>query len=143
MPFQMIYGSSSIGSRTPSVKPLRVGADSMVMRMTPVGLTRVQDNAIRALLLSNTDHEFSLPSLISFFLLFYGLAIVTTGVAVPSGLFVPCILCGASYGRAVGFLMTEFYPVRACVCVCGVRVGGACGCWVSVARPPLGFRTFT
>jgi H+/Cl- antiporter ClcA len=80
--------------------------------MTSEGRRRVQDNAIRALLLSNTDHEFSLPSLISFFLLFYGLAIVTTGVAVPSGLFVPCILCGASYGRAVGFLMTEIYPVR-------------------------------
>jgi hypothetical protein len=45
--------------------------------------------------------------------LFYALAIITTGVTVPSGLFVPCILCGASYGRAVGFLMTELYPVCA------------------------------
>jgi chloride channel 7 len=46
-------------------------------------------------------------SLTIFFLFFYALSILTYGVAVPSGLFVPCILCGASYGRLVGMFMTE------------------------------------
>lgn len=29
--------------------------------------------------------------------------------SVPAGLFVPGILCGASYGRLVGYAMTEFH----------------------------------
>jgi len=66
-----------------------------------------QDNAIRALFSSNTGHEYSVFTLTTFFLFFYALSILTYGVAVPSGLFVPSILCGATYGRLVGMLMTE------------------------------------
>mmetsp|Transcript_11530 Transcript_11530/g.32699 ORF Transcript_11530/g.32699 Transcript_11530/m.32699 type:complete len:826 (+) Transcript_11530:309-2786(+) len=66
-----------------------------------------QDNAIRALFSSNTDHEYSVTTLTLFFVFFFGLSILTYGVTVPSGLFVPSILCGASYGRLVGMLMTE------------------------------------
>mmetsp|Transcript_33733 Transcript_33733/g.86204 ORF Transcript_33733/g.86204 Transcript_33733/m.86204 type:complete len:833 (-) Transcript_33733:225-2723(-) len=66
-----------------------------------------QDNAIRSLFSSNTGHEYSVSTLTIFFLFFYALSILTYGVAVPSGLFVPCILCGASYGRLVGMFMTE------------------------------------
>eukprot|EP00241_Pyramimonas_parkeae_P016914 CAMPEP_0114281078 /NCGR_PEP_ID=MMETSP0059-20121206/2786_1 /TAXON_ID=36894 /ORGANISM="Pyramimonas parkeae, Strain CCMP726" /LENGTH=755 /DNA_ID=CAMNT_0001401535 /DNA_START=189 /DNA_END=2456 /DNA_ORIENTATION=- len=68
-----------------------------------------QDNAIRALFGSNTDHEFDVTSLTTFFLFFYALAILTYGISVPAGLFVPGILCGASYGRLVGYAMTEFH----------------------------------
>ena len=60
---------------------------------------RAQDNAIRSLFSSNTDHEYDVISLTTFFLFFYGLSILTIGINVPSGLFVPCILCGATYGR--------------------------------------------
>ena len=33
------------------------------------------------------------------------LAVVTYGIAVPSGLFVPCILIGSGYGRCIGELL--------------------------------------
>lgn len=42
-----------------------------------------------------------------FFVFFYLLAILTYGVSIPSGLFVPCILCGASYGRIMGIYMSD------------------------------------
>ena len=66
-----------------------------------------QDNAIRALFSSKSDHEYSVFALTTFFFFFYFLAILTYGVSVPSGLFVPSILCGAAYGRLVGMVMTE------------------------------------
>lgn len=47
---------------------------------------------------------FSLTSLWIFFICFYFLACWTYGASVPSGLFVPCLLCGAAYGRFIGEL---------------------------------------
>jgi len=41
---------------------------------------------------------------------FYALAIVTHGVALPTGLFVPSILCGAAYGRLVGVFVADTHP---------------------------------
>ena len=48
---------------------------------------------------------FSMPSLGIFFVCFFLLACWTYGVAVPSGLFVPSLLCGAAYGRFVANLL--------------------------------------
>lgn len=39
--------------------------------------------------------------LLLFCLMYFVLAVITYGMAVPSGLFVPCILIGASMGRTV------------------------------------------
>ncbi|XP_068700527.1 H(+)/Cl(-) exchange transporter 6-like isoform X2 [Montipora foliosa] len=61
-----------------------------------------QESAIRQLF--HLDGEFSLTSLGIFFICFYFLACWTYGASVPSGLFVPCLLCGAAYGRFVGEL---------------------------------------
>ena len=55
-------------------------------------------------LLYNIAGEFSLTSLAIFFICFYFLACWTYGTSVPSGLFVPCLLCGAAYGRFIGEL---------------------------------------
>ncbi|KAM1014746.1 hypothetical protein ACFX2I_044580 [Malus domestica] len=63
------------------------------------------DNAIRNLLSSSSDGEFRLSTLIVFFVTVYFLGIVTYGIAVPSGLFIPVILAGSSYGRVVGTLL--------------------------------------
>ncbi|CAN6584649.1 unnamed protein product [Malus baccata var. baccata] len=63
------------------------------------------DNAIRNLLSSSSDGEFRLSTLIVFFVTVYCLGIVTYGIAVPSGLFIPVILAGSSYGRVVGTLL--------------------------------------
>ncbi|XVF75077.1 hypothetical protein PTKIN_Ptkin13bG0159400 [Pterospermum kingtungense] len=63
------------------------------------------DDAIRNLLRSGTEKEFHLSTLFLFFVAIYCLGIITYGIAVPSGLFIPVILAGASYGRLTGTLL--------------------------------------
>ncbi|KAF6142205.1 hypothetical protein GIB67_037123 [Kingdonia uniflora] len=62
------------------------------------------DNAIRNLFSSNTKNEFYLLSLSIFFVAIYILGIITYGIAIPAGLFIPVILAGATYGRFFGTL---------------------------------------
>ncbi|KXJ22588.1 Chloride transport protein 6 [Exaiptasia diaphana] len=66
-----------------------------------------QEGAVKQLF--HLDGAFSLPSLAIFFICFYFLACWTYGASVPSGLFVPCLLCGASYGRFVGEVLRRFF----------------------------------
>ncbi|CAI5980177.1 unnamed protein product, partial [Closterium sp. NIES-64] len=68
-----------------------------------------QDDAIRNLFSSGTIQEYSATTLISFLLIFFCLAVLTYGIAVPSGQFVPGIMIGATYGRLVGMLMVHMY----------------------------------
>ncbi|CAL9112842.1 unnamed protein product [Musa acuminata var. zebrina] len=63
------------------------------------------DDAIRNLFSGGTNNEFHISTLIIFFAGVYCLGIVTYGIAIPSGLFIPVILAGASYGRLVGTLL--------------------------------------
>ncbi|KAJ3675314.1 hypothetical protein LUZ60_004356 [Juncus effusus] len=63
------------------------------------------EDAIRNLFSSGTENEFHLSSLFVFFTAIYCLGILTYGVAVPSGLFIPVILAGATYGRIVGTIL--------------------------------------
>ncbi|KAF6142204.1 hypothetical protein GIB67_037122 [Kingdonia uniflora] len=60
------------------------------------------DDAIRNLFSSNTENEFYYSSLFIFFTAIYILGVITYGIAIPSGLFIPVILAGASYGRLFG-----------------------------------------
>ncbi|GMG99852.1 hypothetical protein Nepgr_001692 [Nepenthes gracilis] len=62
------------------------------------------DDAIRNLFSTSTEHEFKISSLIIFFSAIYCLGIITYGIAIPAGLFIPVILAGATYGRLVGRL---------------------------------------
>ncbi|XP_071752492.1 H(+)/Cl(-) exchange transporter 6 isoform X2 [Centroberyx gerrardi] len=55
--------------------------------------------------LFHQDGTFSPVTLSVFFLLYFLLACWTYGVSVPSGLFVPALLCGASFGRLVANLL--------------------------------------
>ena len=41
--------------------------------------------------------------------MFYTLAVVTFGIAVPAGQFVPGIMIGSTYGRLVGMFVVSFY----------------------------------
>lgn len=66
------------------------------------------DDAIRNLFSSGTKSEFHVSSILLFFCAVYVLAIFSYGIAVPSGLFIPVILTGASYGRFVGMLFGSF-----------------------------------
>ncbi|CAI8611538.1 unnamed protein product [Vicia faba] len=66
------------------------------------------DDAIRNLFIAGTDKRFLLSSLLIFFVAIYFLGIITYGIAIPSGLFIPVILAGASYGRVAGSLLSPF-----------------------------------
>ncbi|XP_008801915.2 putative chloride channel-like protein CLC-g isoform X2 [Phoenix dactylifera] len=63
------------------------------------------DDTIRNLYSAGTDSVFQKSSILLFFVTSYFLGIVSYGLVAPSGLFVPLILTGATYGRLVGMLM--------------------------------------
>ncbi|XP_060930215.1 H(+)/Cl(-) exchange transporter 6 [Limanda limanda] len=62
-----------------------------------------QEAAIHQLL--HQDGTFSPMTLSVFFVLYFLLACWTYGVSVPSGLFVPSLLCGAAFGRLVANIL--------------------------------------
>lgn len=62
------------------------------------------DDAIRNLFSDTIIREFQISSLFIFFITIYFLGIVTYGIAIPAGLFIPVILGGGVYGRIVGRL---------------------------------------
>lgn len=64
-----------------------------------------QEEAIKQLFHQPETDGFSLRTLGFFFLFFFVLACWTYGTNVPSGLFVPSLLCGAAYGRFVARLL--------------------------------------
>ncbi|XP_061364284.1 chloride channel protein CLC-c-like isoform X2 [Gastrolobium bilobum] len=66
------------------------------------------DDAIRNLFSSRITKEFHISSLFIYFVTIYFLGIITYGIAIPSGLFIPVILAGAAYGRLIGRL---FEPI--------------------------------
>lgn len=67
------------------------------------------EDTVRNLFSKRTNGEFQFSSLFIYLGSAYSLALLTYGIAVPSGLFVPAILCGATYGRIVGMIMRIFY----------------------------------
>ncbi|GAB2232599.1 hypothetical protein Droror1_Dr00011640 [Drosera rotundifolia] len=63
------------------------------------------DDAIRNLFSGNTNSEFHGTTMIAFFVSCFFLSIISYGIVLPAGLFVPMIVTGAAYGRYVGMLM--------------------------------------
>jgi H+/Cl- antiporter ClcA len=45
-----------------------------------------------------------------FFAIWYLFTIYTSGTAVPSGIFMPCILVGCAYGRVYGIILEHWFP---------------------------------
>jgi len=68
-----------------------------------------QDDTIKNLFSTSTKEMFSATALVFYGVVFYFLAILTYGISVPSGLFIPCIICGSSYGRLIGMFMVKYY----------------------------------
>ncbi|KAJ6803983.1 putative chloride channel-like protein CLC-g [Iris pallida] len=68
-------------------------------------LFNTNDDSIRHLYSSGTDGHFDRSSVLLFLVASYFLGVISYGVVAPSGLFVPIILTGATYGRFVGLLM--------------------------------------
>uniref|UniRef100_A0A5B7C227 Chloride channel protein n=1 Tax=Davidia involucrata TaxID=16924 RepID=A0A5B7C227_DAVIN len=71
-------------------------------------LLTTNDDAVRNVFSINTPAEFTLLSLIIFFALYCILGLLTFGIAVPSGLFLPIILMGSAYGRMLGIAMGPY-----------------------------------
>lgn len=65
-----------------------------------------QESAI--LQLFHQDGTFSPVTLALFFILYFLLACWTFGTSVPSGLFVPSLLCGAAFGRLVANVLKSY-----------------------------------
>ncbi|GJN38414.1 hypothetical protein PR202_gb27451 [Eleusine coracana subsp. coracana] len=67
----------------------------------------INDDAIRNLYTTGTNDVYHPASMVTFFLASYALGILSYGVVAPSGLFVPIILTGATYGRLVAMLLGD------------------------------------
>ena len=88
---------------------------------------------------SSLAGTFSPVTLALFFVLYFLLACWTYGISVPSGLFVPSLLCGAAFGRLVANVLKRYSVcvcVRMCMCVhvCVCTHVCACAC-VHVSVP--------
>ncbi|XP_014509989.1 chloride channel protein CLC-b [Vigna radiata var. radiata] len=68
-------------------------------------LLTTNDDAVRNIFSTNTPFEYQPFSILIFFGLYCILGLITFGIAVPSGLFLPIILMGSGYGRLLGILM--------------------------------------
>lgn len=74
-------------------------------------LLTTNDDAVRNIFSVNTPGEFQVSSLIFYFVLYCILGLITFGIAVPSGLFLPIILMGAAYGRLLAIAMGSYTKI--------------------------------
>ncbi|KAL3526176.1 hypothetical protein ACH5RR_014548 [Cinchona calisaya] len=74
-------------------------------------LLTTNDDAVRNVFSINTSTEFDILSLTIFFVLYFILGLITFGIAVPSGLFLPIILMGSAYGRMLGIAMGPYTKI--------------------------------
>lgn len=74
-------------------------------------LLTTNDDAVRNIFSINTPSEFNLFTLAIFFALYCVLGLITFGIAVPSGLFLPIILMGSAYGRMLGVVMAPYTKI--------------------------------
>lgn len=58
------------------------------------------------ILLHDPESMFSVRTLSIFFVVYYLISCLTYGLAVPSGLFIPALLTGASWGRVIGVFVS-------------------------------------
>ncbi|XBH95600.1 hypothetical protein VPH35_086139 [Triticum aestivum] len=68
-------------------------------------MLNINDDAIRNLYATGTNDVYHRGSMLAFFVASYALGVLSYGVVAPSGLFVPIILTGATYGRLVAMLL--------------------------------------
>ena len=74
------------------------------------------DGAVKNIFSSATGNEFRQSSLMLYFVAIFTLGLVTYGLALPSGLFIPVILIGSAYGRSIGELIASFTGVDQGLC---------------------------
>ena len=68
---------------------------------------QLKENVIKEIM--SHAEDLSHISLLTFFLTFFPLQLITMGSAVPTGIFVPSILCGCALGGVFGKLMQHHW----------------------------------
>jgi chloride channel 7 len=68
------------------------------------------EKSVRALL-HDEKGTYAHGTLAIFAFLYFLLGTWTYGLSVPSGLFIPCLLCGAAWGRMIGMWMGEHFQI--------------------------------
>ncbi|GKA58987.1 chloride channel protein CLC-b-like protein [Tanacetum coccineum] len=71
-------------------------------------LLTTNDDAVRNIFSINTSTEYDTISLFIYFTLYCILGVITFGIAVPAGLFLPILLMGSAYGRMLGIAMEPY-----------------------------------
>ncbi|XP_078447465.1 chloride channel protein CLC-b-like [Wolffia australiana] len=71
-------------------------------------LHSTNDDAVRRVFSTATAGEFGTAALTAFFAFYCVLGLITFGIAVPSGLFLPIILMGSGYGRLIAVMASGF-----------------------------------
>lgn len=74
-------------------------------------LLTTNDDAVRNIFSINTSTEYHTISLLIFFALYCILGVITFGIAVPTGLFLPILLMGSAYGRMLGIAMESYTKI--------------------------------
>lgn len=111
--FPLIFGKCS------EAKEDSYNVDDLVQFFCPKGqfndlavlFLNPAEKAITQLLHFSTDtqeDEFSLLSLLVFAISFYFFTLITYGVSVPGGVFIPSMLCGAAWGRLLANSVNRF-----------------------------------
>jgi len=72
-------------------------------------LLYIPQDYVLKLLFSRTANIFDLPTLLIFLVVYFFLMTITAGISVASGLFVPMMLVGATFGRIIGIFMTMIF----------------------------------
>jgi len=88
------------------------GSDSKYNQLASLFMVK-PDIAIKQLFHSQDDSDddsaiFSSASLLCFLILYAIMSMVSYGASVPAGLFVPCLMMGACYGRLIGHVLSSF-----------------------------------
>eukprot|EP01132_Coremiostelium_polycephalum_P002121 gene2121-2612_t len=67
-----------------------------------------QEGALK-LLYSRTNGIFSPAILLCFAIFYFGLAVITSGLYMASGIFIPMMVIGAAWGRLIGILLSSWF----------------------------------
>lgn len=67
--------------------------------------------------------------LLLYFVIQFALACWTYGISVASGLFLPCLLIGAAWGRMLGSILNYFFPETVKKDLGDLAGAGALGVW--------------
>lgn len=58
----------------------------------------------------NYKYDYQILDMLVFFLLWYVFTILTSGTALPAGIFMPCIMIGCALGEMYYTIATYFFP---------------------------------